>query len=96
MKNYVKLKEKNINKLFEYAIIKNKISNSTLYGGAFMITKNPMQLKIFIKNKATKNNISVQLVMHNYMLERLLERISLTKYRFNFILKGGFQMGEQA
>ncbi len=55
-----------------------------------MITKNPMQLKAFIKNKATENNISAQLVMQNYMLERLLERISLSKYRSNFILKGGF------
>ena len=55
-----------------------------------MITKNPMQLKAFIKNKAAENNISAQLVMQNYMLERLLERISLSKYRSNFILKGGF------
>ena len=28
--------------------------------------------------------------MQNYMLERLLERISLSKYKHNFILKGGF------
>lgn len=37
-----------------------------------------------------EKNISVQLVMQNYMLERLLERISLSKYKHNFILKGGF------
>ena len=55
-----------------------------------MITKNPMQLKAFIKKKASETNISGQLVMQNYMLERLLERISLSKYRTNFILKGGF------
>ena len=55
-----------------------------------MITKNPMQLKAIIKNKAQEKNISAQLVMQNYMLERLLERISLSKYRNNFILKGGF------
>ena len=42
-----------------------------------MITKNPMQLKAFIKNKAAEKHISAQLVMQNYMLERLLERISL-------------------
>lgn len=55
-----------------------------------MITKNAMQLKAFIKNKAAEKNISAQLVMQNYMLERLLERISLSKYQRNFILKGGF------
>ena len=55
-----------------------------------MITKNPMQLKALIKNKAAEKHISAQLVMQNYMLERLLERISLSQYRNNFILKGGF------
>ncbi len=40
-----------------------------------MITKNPMQLKAFIKKKATEKKISAQLIMQNYMLERLLERI---------------------
>ncbi len=55
-----------------------------------MITKNPMQLKAFIKKKAAEKNISAQLVMQNYMLERLLERISQSKYNHNFILKGGF------
>ena len=39
-----------------------------------MMTKNPMQLKAFIKNKAAEKHISAQLVMQNYMLERLLER----------------------
>lgn len=55
-----------------------------------MITKNPMQLKAFIKKKAAEKHISAQLVMQNYMLERLLERISLSRYKHNFILKGGF------
>ena len=55
-----------------------------------MNTKNSMQLKAFIKNKAIEKHISPQLVMQNYMLERLLERISLSKYKCNFIIKGGF------
>ena len=45
-----------------------------------MITKNPMQLKAYIKKKAAEKHISAQLVMQNYMLERLLERISLSPY----------------
>jgi len=55
-----------------------------------MTAKNPMQLKAFIKNKAKESGISAQLVMQNFMMERLLERISLSEYRQNFILKGGF------
>jgi len=49
-----------------------------------------MQLKALIKKMAAEKNISAQLVMQNYMLERLLERIALSPYRKNFIVKGGF------
>lgn len=52
--------------------------------------KNATSMKALMKNIAKEKNISAQLVMQNYMLERLLERISLSKYKFNFILKGGF------
>ena len=52
--------------------------------------KNAMQLKTVIKNLAKEKHISAQLVMQNFMLERLLERISVSKYQQNFILKGGF------
>lgn len=52
--------------------------------------KNAMQLKALIKNIAKQKHISAQLVMQNFMLERLLERISVSKYQRNFILKGGF------
>lgn len=52
--------------------------------------KNAMQLKAIIKNLAKEKHISAQLVMQNFMLERLLERISMSKYQQNFILKGGF------
>lgn len=52
--------------------------------------KNAMQLKAIIKNLAKEKHISAQLIMQNYMLERLLERISVSDYQSNFILKGGF------
>lgn len=52
--------------------------------------KNAMQLKAVIKNIAKGKHISAQLVMQNFMLERLLERISVSKYKESFILKGGF------
>lgn len=52
--------------------------------------KNAMQLKAIIKNIAKEKGISAQLVMQNFMMERLLERISLSPYQDYFILKGGF------
>ena len=52
--------------------------------------KNAMQLKSIIKNMSKEKGISAQLVMQNFMLERLLERISISKYQPHFILKGGF------
>lgn len=49
-----------------------------------------MQLKAIIKNIALEKSISAQLVMQNFMLERFLERVSVSKYQDFFILKGGF------
>ena len=37
--------------------------------------KNAMQLKAIIKNLAKEKHISAKLIMQNFMLERLLERI---------------------
>lgn len=51
--------------------------------------KNSMSLKAKINNIAKAENISPQAVMQTYMLERLLERISISQYKNNFILKGG-------
>ena len=52
--------------------------------------KNAMQLKAILKNIAKEKSIPAQLVMQNFMMERLLERISLSPYQDHFILKGGF------
>lgn len=52
--------------------------------------KNDMQLKAIIKNFSIEKNISAQLILQNFMFERILERISISKYQYNFILKGGF------
>ncbi|MDY6868874.1 MAG: nucleotidyl transferase AbiEii/AbiGii toxin family protein [Chloroflexota bacterium] len=48
-----------------------------------------MQFKAKIKNLAQKNHVPAQAVLQNFMLERLLERISLSKYKDRVILKGG-------
>ena len=51
--------------------------------------KNTTQLKALVKNIAKRKNISAQLVLQNYMMERFIERISLSNYRKNIIVKGG-------
>ena len=51
--------------------------------------KNAMSLKGKINNLAKKDKTLPQAVMQTYMLERLLERISISEYKDNFILKGG-------
>ena len=52
--------------------------------------KNAMQLKSLIKKISKEKNISAQILLQNYMLKRFLERISYSKYKNKYILKGGF------
>lgn len=51
--------------------------------------KTARQLKDLIRNLSRKNAADAQVLMRNYMMERFLERISLSEYRDKFILKGG-------
>ncbi len=51
--------------------------------------KDSNQLKDLIRNMAKEKGINAQILLRNYMLERLLERISLSKFRDHFVLKGG-------
>ncbi len=51
--------------------------------------KNVKSLKDKARNVANENNISIQQVLQNYMFERVLERLSKSKYKENFIIKGG-------
>lgn len=53
-----------------------------------MRTKNTMQLKAYIRNKAREMDVPPQLVMQNYLLERLLERISHSSWRGRIVIKG--------
>lgn len=47
------------------------------------------QLKDLIRNLSKKKSADAQILMRNYMMERFLERISLSEYKDQFILKGG-------
>ena len=51
--------------------------------------KNSKSLMDKSRNIAKENNITVNEVLQSYMFERILERLSISKYKNNFILKGG-------
>lgn len=47
------------------------------------------QVKGRIKNIAQKKNANARTIMRLYMMERFLERVSISKYKDNFVIKGG-------
>ena len=47
------------------------------------------QLKDLVRNLARSSGIEAHVLIRRYMMERLLERISLSPYKDSFILKGG-------
>lgn len=51
-----------------------------------MIT--PAQLKAHARNKAKENGIQPQSLIHLFMMERFIVRVSHSAYRHSFILKG--------
>ena len=48
-----------------------------------------MSLKAKIRNMAKQKNIPAQVILQNYMFERLLVRLSASRYKEKFVLKGG-------
>jgi len=51
--------------------------------------KTPEQLKGAIRNMAKEKKIAAQDILQIFMFERVIERLSKSDYRENFILKGG-------
>ena len=51
--------------------------------------KNARSLIDKANNLAQKCNITTNEILQNFMFERILERLSVSKYKKNFILKGG-------
>jgi len=47
------------------------------------------QLKALVRNLSKGDSTKAQLIIRNYVMERFLERLSVSKYRDNLILKGG-------
>ena len=53
---------------------------------------NSMQLKDKLKNIVKEKNVDFNLLLRFYMYDRFLERLSKSRYKNNFILKGGFYL----
>lgn len=51
--------------------------------------KTPEQLKGAIRNLAKRKGIHAQEALQIFMFERIIERLAVSPYRDNFILKGG-------
>ena len=51
--------------------------------------KTARQLKDLIRNLSKDKSADAQILMRNYMMERFLERISLSEYRTSLSLKAG-------
>ncbi len=51
--------------------------------------ENSMQLKAKIKNLAKDKNIPAQPVLQNFVMQRFLERLSVSNYKEVSVLKGG-------
>lgn len=53
---------------------------------------NSMRVKDKLKNIAVKRNIDFNVLLRLYMYDRFVERLAVSEYRDNFILKGGFYL----
>ena len=51
--------------------------------------KTPEQLKGTIRSMAAKKNLRAQEVLQMFLFERILERMANSRFKDNFILKGG-------
>ena len=51
--------------------------------------KTSTQLKARIRNLSKESLVETEVLLRNFMMERFLERIALSKYSHNFVLKGG-------
>ena len=51
--------------------------------------KTARQLKALVQNHTKGESGKAQLLIRSFMMERFLERVSLSQYKDNFILKGG-------
>lgn len=55
----------------------------------------PTQFAAKTRNLAKRTGLNAQLVQRHFMMDCLIEQISESKYKNDFILKGGFLLGSK-
>jgi hypothetical protein len=89
MKQYARRKDKN-RLLMQYADqFHVERLPGAVPGGATAMIRSSRQLKDFIHNLSRERRADAQVLMRNYMMERFLERVSLSAHTNAIILKGG-------
>lgn len=53
------------------------------------------RLRDWVRNKSQELNMSPSLIRRNYFLEQMLELIGNSKYKDDFIIKGGFLLSSK-
>ena len=53
---------------------------------------NNIKLKDKLRNISKEKNVDFNTLLRLYMYDRFIERLSISKYKYNFILKGGFYL----
>ena len=57
-----------------------------------MSSNSAQAVKDKLRNISNEKNINFNAVLKFYMYDRFIERLSKSKYRDNFVLKGGFYL----
>ena len=88
LKAYVRRKDKDLRTLTRYAKL---FGSRGFYASIwrYCYDKDSQTAERLDPQPFKKNAADAQILMRNYMMERFLERISLSSYRDKFILKGG-------
>lgn len=53
------------------------------------------RLRDWVRNKSQELNMSPSMIRRNYFLEQMLELIGNSKYKDDFIIKGGFLLSSK-
>ena len=54
--------------------------------------KTSRQLKDLVRNRSNGNSAIAQVIIRNYIMERFLERVSLSEYKDHLVFKGGLMV----
>ena len=87
LKQYAASPKKDLNRWMSTPVRCGVWCTASIFGGTTV--SNAMSLKAKIRNIAKQKNIPAQVILQNYMFERLLVRLAASTYKDKFVLKGG-------